>query len=44
MVGAATRMAKHRLRIAGITRDVELQQRISRHESIYFSIVRRRPC
>jgi hypothetical protein len=44
IVGAATRIAKHRLRIAGITRDVELQQRISRHEPTYFSIVRRRPC
>lgn len=43
-VGAATRIAKHRLRIAGRTRDVDWQQRINRQETTYFSIVRRRAC
>jgi hypothetical protein len=38
-VDATTRIAKHRLRIVGRTRDVKLQQRISGHESTYFSIV-----
>lgn len=43
-MGAATRTAKHRLRIAGRTRDVDWQQRINRQETTYFSIVRRSAC
>lgn len=44
MDGADTRIPKQRLRIAGITRDVELTHKIIRHEAIYFSIVRRNAC
>jgi len=43
-VGAATLTARHRLRIAGMTRVEELQHRINRHVEQYFSIVRRRAC
>jgi len=44
LVGAATLTAKHRLRIAGITRVDELQQRIRRQVAQYFSMVRLNAC
>jgi len=43
-VGAATLTARHRLRIAGMTRVDELQHRMRRHVPQYFSIVRLRAC
>lgn len=42
--GAATRTPKHRLLIAGMTRDVEFDKSISRQVATYFSIVRLRAC
>lgn len=42
--GAATRIPRHLLLIAGITLLVELQHRIRRHVAMYFSIVRRNAC
>ena len=38
------RIPKHRLLMAGITLLVELQQRISLHVAMYFSMVLRRAC
>lgn len=42
--GADTLMPKQRLRIAGITRDVEFTHKMMRQVAIYFSIVRRNAC
>ena len=44
LVGAATRIPKHRLLMAGMTLLVELQQSTSLHVAMYFSIVLRRAC
>ena len=43
-VGAATRMIRQRLLMAGITLLVELQHSMSLHVLMYFSIVRLRAC
>lgn len=43
-VGAETRIPKQRLRMAGITRYVELTHRTIRQVLMYFSIVRRNAC
>lgn len=42
--GAGILTPRHRLRMAGMTLDVEFAQRISLQVAIYFSMVRRRPC
>ena len=44
MLGAGTRTARHRLRIGGITLDVELQHKINLQVDIYFSMVLRKAC
>ena len=44
LAGAGTRTPRHRLRMAGMTLEVELAQRIMRQEAMYFSMVRRSPC
>lgn len=44
MLGAGTRTPRQRLRTAGITLLGELQQRISRQDATYFSMVRRKAC
>lgn len=43
-VGAATRMPRHRDRMAGMTWEMELAESIRRHVEMYFSIVRRSAC
>lgn len=44
MLGAGTRIARHLLRIGGITLDVELQHKISLQVDMYFSMVLRKAC
>ena len=44
IVGAATLTPRQRLRMAGMTLLVELQQRIIRHVAMYFSMVLLRAC
>lgn len=44
MLGAGTRTARHRLRIGGITLEVELQHKISLQVDMYFSMVLRKAC
>ena len=44
VVGAAILIPRHRLRMAGVNAEIDVDTRINRQVEVYFSMVRRRAC